>query len=134
MPGREVERQMDAPAPNLWPARYAVPQVREHHLRAKIGEMRRRGEIDSTMIKYRREGDQLAAYVMRTRPPAKRMPRIVAWSALALSVATGIGVLLWESRHVILAALVGAAGIWWAATRGNHSGTCPGLHCPGCRG
>jgi hypothetical protein len=108
--------------------------VREHHLRAKVGEMKQRGEIDPNMIMYRAEGDQFVAYVVRTRPPAKRMRRVVAWSALALSTLTGVGWLLWESRYVLLCLLVAALGIWWAATRGGHSGLCPGLHCPGCRG
>jgi hypothetical protein len=118
----------------MWPARYAQPAALEHHLRAKVREMRRRGEIDPTMIRYRQEGTEVVAYVMRTRPPVKRMPRALVAGGLALSAMTGIGVLLWESRHVLLCLLVAALGVWWAATRGGHAGLCPGLHCPGCRG
>jgi hypothetical protein len=132
----ELERAPSLTPGSLWPARYARPLAFEHHLRAKVGEMKRRGEIDPRphSIYYRREGDEIVAYVLRMKPPPKRMPRVVAWLVTIGVSVFGVAWLLWESRYVILALLFAAAGIWWAATRATHSGACPGLHCSGCRG
>lgn len=124
---------------SLWPARYAAPRVHEQELRARIGQMKRRGEIATgpSMIYYRQEGERgeiIAAYVLRIKPPPKRMGRLAALLVTAGVSAAGVAWALWEARYILLSLLVAALGIWWAATRTTHSGVCPGLHCSGCRG
>jgi hypothetical protein len=126
-------------ARSLWPARYASNRVNEHLLRARIGQMKRRGEIDPHEIFYREEGEQIAAYVLRTRPPAKRMPRVMAWCVLVGSTFYGIGWLLWESRYVLLALAVTLLVLVLIrvslSVLGQQSAGCSCvIHGPGCRG
>lgn len=64
--------------------------------------------------------------------------KAAGWAVMALGGAGSLLAAAWQARVVLTYLGAGAVltflSLAWLLTRGNHSGACPGLHCPGCRG
>lgn len=113
-------------------------------LLAELKRLEGRGEIRvhrASMVE--RHGILTVRYVRlkaaRTRWQRVRLP--IAGTVTALGLSAGYVYVLGRSVWILLApywrtwggTVLGAAALWWLATRIRHSGACPGLHCSGCR-
>lgn len=112
------------------------PAVKLHELVAVMRERERRGEV-VIMGPVRAQGRAGVAmpYVLKARQGWARRRRTGLLVASAVSVygLTALA-LLWEARFIVMIAagvLLAAAGVYYVLA---HSGTCPGLHCPCCKG
>jgi hypothetical protein len=118
---------MLGPGYQLW------EDTNRHRLAARLAAAVKRGEVE--VAQQWQETRHGCAYVVVKVicEPRSRVPWYVGATVLALSAAMGIGVALYESRWIWFT-LAGLFGVYWLLTRFKHSGACPGLHCPGCRG
>lgn len=110
-----------------------------HMLRARFNQAQRRGEIapvTSIGVKVNRYG-QHGIVVKRIKPERPRWALPLAAASAAIGAVGGVAWMLYEIRWLVFngtLTVLALTTIWWVITRVNHSGACPGLHCPGCRG
>jgi hypothetical protein len=112
---------------------YSAPLRYRQQLYAELAAMSRRGEIANAV--GWEEGGMVCVQVERIRDTRSRTPWYIAAVTTALGVVVGVGVLLYQSRYVLMAA-AGVALLVLGAIRllGGHSGACMGIHCSGCSG
>lgn len=151
MSSREIEPMRSYPlAPTLvargaWVETMTVARVKEQQMRAELKRMYLRGEIaEAGNLRYVDADGQLArggraGFVAVDIVRLKRSRLRRGWYAIgvgaALGAMAGLGMLIYASRHVLLAMLMGTAVLaFLLAKLAGHGGTCLGIHCSGCRG
>jgi hypothetical protein len=110
--------------------------INDNQLKARFASARNRGYvIEVTPMKRTKRGD--FAMVVKVLKP---IPRKTPWYVLVVVASAGasvsIGLAIWHARQAIVTGLGTLAAIvflLWLATRVSHSGTCVGIHCPGCK-
>lgn len=132
---REIERS-SAP---VW-GTASAPRVQKHALLADLRQKTRRGEIGQVgNLRYDVVNGREVVLVdyQRLASPRAQVPYVVAGVTLGMGALYGIGVMLWHSRYIWLAA-AGIALVVLIAIRllspASHGASCTGLHCPGCGG
>lgn len=115
-----------------------------HQARALARKMERRGDIRilGQGVTYPDGARLLIAipYVpLRTDLAERHRRRVLTLAGagvLGSGLLVGIGAALWHLRFVIMGAggaVLTMAFLFWLFSRIGHAGSCPGLHCPGCR-
>lgn len=127
----EIQRQIEA---GVNVVDVSVPLADRQRFLAELKRLQRRGEIGTVWQAAVQRPGLFEVTYQRIREPRSRMPLYATLTAGALGTLITVGVLAWHARHVILAGLAAALVVWWLATRSNHGGICPGLHCSGCKG
>lgn len=114
------------------------PAVKQQEARARLAVMQRRGEIRSARAYTDRDTGEYVVEFVRLREPRSKAPLYVAAVTVPLAAITGIGIMLWHARYVIMYGVLGVAALVFllaaAGRLAGHRPTCVGLHCPGCRG
>jgi hypothetical protein len=112
---------------------FSAPLRYRQQLYAELAAMSRRGEI-SNAVGWEEKG-MVCVQVERIHDTRSKTPWYIAAVVMALGAVVGVGVLLYQSRYVLMAA-GGVVLVVLGAVRllGGHSGTCAGIHCSGCKG
>lgn len=116
------------------------PAVKQQEARARLAVMQRRGEIRSARAYTDMATGEYVVEFVRLREPRSQAPLYVAAVTVPLAAITGIGIMLWHARYVILFGVliavvlaVAISVVGYAAAR--RSGCACVIHgVRGCRG